>query len=330
MKIYVLPALSGDCIIIDFDNGKSILIDGGFKKTYPRLREILSDLCKNGKRLEYIVLTHYDRDHVSGLIELLMENGKKGKEAIIPVDHIIYNDFSYLYSEIPLIGAESRKETSFQQLKTFESLCSENGWDDGNKPVISGQLYFGTGYQIRIISPSAEALERCVASENRQQDQSNPISGKLCLDLKDWLDIDAGSELSAINKASLAFEIIFGEKIMLFCGDADMNSYRSLLQPKYDIIKLSHHGTFYGNECFCGEEAVVADGYIVSTNGSGNEHPNRRLLAELLMQPDLKTVYLNYDISGIGFKKYHLLYNTKQQEKYRFKTLTTKTIMIEE
>ena len=332
MNIYVLPALSGDCMIVDFSNGKCVLIDGGYRGTYPKLRELLSELCNEGKQLEYVILTHYDRDHIAGLIEFVQDNGKKGNEKIISVDHIVYNDFSYLYAKKPLIGIEPRQDISYHQLKTFESLCHENGWDDLNEPIVSGQRLDGLGYQIRIISPSLGALEKCKAYEkqNNHHKEPNPVSGKICRDLKDWLELYPGSELNAINKASIAFEIISEEKKLLFCGDADMRGYGSLLLSKYDVIKLSHHGSYFGNECFCGENAVVADRFIVSTNGSRNEHPNRRLLAELLMQPYSKTLYLNYDISGIDLGKYHLLYNTKQQKKYKFSTVMTNTINFED
>ena len=103
MNIYVLPALSGDCMIVDFGDGKCVLIDGGYRGTYPKLRELLSELCNEGKQLEYVILTHYDRDHIAGLIEFVQDNGKKGNEKIISVDHIVYNDFSYLYAKKPLI-----------------------------------------------------------------------------------------------------------------------------------------------------------------------------------------------------------------------------------
>lgn len=330
MIIHVLPALSGDSFIIDFENGKCCLIDGGYKSTFLILKEKLSSLCVEGKRLEYIILTHYDRDHIAGLIELMKENGKKGNETIIPVDHIIYNDFSYLYNQVPLLGEESCHEISFDQLKTFEYLCHENGMGDTADPIVTGQVFDGLGYQLRIISPTVEDLDKCKDYEIRQEyrDSPTPILGKLCRDLSDWKDLVKGSELNVINKASLAFDITFGQKKLLFCGDAEMNDHKELLFPKYDIIKLSHHGTFYGNECFCSDSAVIADHYIVSTNGSRIEHPNRRLLSDLLRLPHQKYLYLNYDISHIEHGKYYLLFQKEQQIKYRFKTIITNTIIL--
>ena len=87
MTIHILQVLSGECIIVDFENGKCILVDGGYKRTYPKLKKKLIELNRDGKRLEYVILTHYDEDHIAGLIKFFKENGKKGKEKIIPVDN---------------------------------------------------------------------------------------------------------------------------------------------------------------------------------------------------------------------------------------------------
>ena len=33
-RIHFLPALAGDCFVLEFDNKKCILIDAGYKSTY--------------------------------------------------------------------------------------------------------------------------------------------------------------------------------------------------------------------------------------------------------------------------------------------------------
>ena len=325
----MLPALSGDCFIIDFENGKCILIDGGYKRTYKLLEQRLSQLASDGKCLEYVILTHYDEDHIAGLIEFILNNGQKGYEKIIPVENIICNDFSELYQKFPFSGAGTDIEISLQQQKQFEETILDNGWNVPSDSITTGREFGCYGYRIKVISPTDDALKKSKEyEENRQINRhSTLISGGLYSDLLDWTNVDAGSELNPINKASIALEIIYGSKSLLFCGDADMTSYRSLLQPKYDLIKLSHHGTYFGNECFCGSDAIMADDYIISTNGARREHPNRKMLAELLVQPHHKRLWLNYDISMIANGKYHLLYNQEQQEKYSFETITENMIV---
>lgn len=330
MKIHVLQALRGDCIIVDFENGKCVLIDGGYKANFSELKNKLMKLNREGKRLEYVILTHYDEDHISGLLKLFEENGEKGYETIIPVDNVVCNQFTDLYNKLPFKEREFRSEISYRQQKTFEGLCQSKGWKFPQKDIVSGTEIVGTDYLIKIISPSDEALKICREKEyDFEQDSSmkQSISGWLFKDISDWKKIDTGAELTDVNKASLAFEIIFGKKTLLFCGDADINNYKELLLPKYDLVKLSHHGTYKGNESFCGDSPVIAEKYIISTNGQRKDHPSRRLLAEIIMQPHYKQLLMNYDLSRIYSEQYYLLYDSDQQDKYHFSTKTTQTII---
>ena len=69
VTIQMLPAASGDCIYLEFpDPDFRILIDGGYAKTYHKyLKKFLLNLTAEGKRLNLIVVTHIDDDHISGI-----------------------------------------------------------------------------------------------------------------------------------------------------------------------------------------------------------------------------------------------------------------------
>lgn len=66
VTIQMLPAASGDCIYLEFpDPDFRILIDGGYAKTYHKyLKKFLLKLAAEGKRLNLIVVTHIDDDHI--------------------------------------------------------------------------------------------------------------------------------------------------------------------------------------------------------------------------------------------------------------------------
>lgn len=330
MVFHILKALSGDCFIVDFENGKCILIDGGYKSTFPELKLRLQELRDAGKRLEYVILTHYDSDHISGLIAFMEQNGQKGEETIIPVDAIICNNFTNLYKLFPLREPLSSGQMSFRQQKTFEELCVQNGWTLPNDSVVTNMVFHGDGYKIRIISPSQESLERCRQCSKYIIRHKNPGStaGKIYSDISAWKNEKEGAELNFVNKASLAFEVVYNDKKLLFCGDADMSRYKYLLHPNYDVIKLSHHGTYKGNECFCGKGAITAKDYIISTNGNKPEHPNRKLLCGIIMQPGKKRLLMNYDLSKGSRRKNHLLFDAYQNRKYSFKSVITHTFSI--
>ena len=79
VTIQMLPAASGDCIYLEFpDPDFRILIDGGYAKTYHKyLKKFLLNLAAEGKRLNLIVVTHIDNDHINGIKSLLQENGNE-------------------------------------------------------------------------------------------------------------------------------------------------------------------------------------------------------------------------------------------------------------
>ena len=96
VTIQMLPAASGDCIYLEFpDPDFRILIDGGYAKTYHKyLKKFLLKLAAEGKRLNLIVVTHIDDDHISGIRALLKENGDSRNPKIIEIDEIWFNSLN--------------------------------------------------------------------------------------------------------------------------------------------------------------------------------------------------------------------------------------------
>lgn len=84
MKVKFLPAFNGDSILITFmDNEnqeRNILIDGGTPKTYDflvnsrgktkieDLKTVLKKISKKGSKIDLLILTHIDEDHIGGLL----------------------------------------------------------------------------------------------------------------------------------------------------------------------------------------------------------------------------------------------------------------------
>jgi competence protein ComEC len=70
MRINVLDVGQGDSIYVESMDGYSILIDVGFDNSV--VFELPKIQSGNKKFIDYLVITHYDFDHVGGLTELLM------------------------------------------------------------------------------------------------------------------------------------------------------------------------------------------------------------------------------------------------------------------
>ena len=333
MIIHMLKASLGDCFLVDFENGKCILIDGGTPSTFDNsLKDLLFTLNREGKTIEYLICTHYDNDHIGGLIKFVQYNGHYSHPNIIPVENVIYNSFELHlhHSEISRLHMNNKSTISYKQMVDFDKICLCYGYPLPKAPIISGNQFEGTGYSFRIIAPYYEALEKSMSIElTRDHTKTiNQVSAVVYTDIQQWLKADIGPELSQSNCASIAFELIVNEQSFLFCGDADMNSYKSLLNDHYNFIKLSHHGTLHGNECFVGENPITAPKYFLSTNSSHYNHPEIRLLGEIVLQTREKELLLNYDIPKLNGRDYYLLNSLAQQVKYNFKVTVSNKIII--
>ena len=91
IMIKVFPAGAGDCLLIDFiKEDYRILIDGGYAETYRKyLRKCLTELAAQGKRIDLLVVTHIDSDHIGGIQAFLEENGFADNPSVIRVDQVL-------------------------------------------------------------------------------------------------------------------------------------------------------------------------------------------------------------------------------------------------
>ncbi|MGE7091569.1 MBL fold metallo-hydrolase [Lysinibacillus sp. NPDC048646] len=69
MRVHFIDVGQGDSIFIESPNGKTMLVDGGVKGAGP---QVVSYLKEQGvKKLDIVVATHPDADHIGGLIPVL-------------------------------------------------------------------------------------------------------------------------------------------------------------------------------------------------------------------------------------------------------------------
>lgn len=81
LKMY--PAKNGDAFLVNADC-TYILIDAGFASTYQDfIATDLAQLAKAGVRLDLVVCTHIDADHIGGLLEFFSLNGTADKRGIV-------------------------------------------------------------------------------------------------------------------------------------------------------------------------------------------------------------------------------------------------------
>src|SRR4051794_611227 len=98
--VTVLPAAQGDAILLEYGDAVAphrVLVDGGPARCYGCLAARLAELPADRRRLELLVLTHVDADHIEGVLQLVNDAGLgvrideawfNGYEQLPPDDHL--------------------------------------------------------------------------------------------------------------------------------------------------------------------------------------------------------------------------------------------------
>ena len=204
--VHFIPALGGDCILLEFDNRECILIDCGYKSTYNQeLKPILLELKKHGYRIKLFIVSHIDDDHIQGAISLLEDNGESNNPQVIPIDNIWFNGFySTLFMndvfekhksktiseelsdrmrivqgqmEMQLIPEEAM--ISAKQSKSFEVLCSELGYHinhqfpeqvvkrkSDNVEIVANEKIRLGDFSITVLSPNDHLIDKLAQELN--------------------------------------------------------------------------------------------------------------------------------------------------------------------
>lgn len=73
MKIKLLRVEHGDAIWIS-DKHKNILVDTGPPASYEIIKNLQDDIYKTGEKIDLLVISHIDDDHIGGLLSLVEKN----------------------------------------------------------------------------------------------------------------------------------------------------------------------------------------------------------------------------------------------------------------
>lgn len=135
------------------------------------------------------------------------------------------------------------------------------------------------------------------------------------------------------NGSSIAFIIEYLDKRLLFLGDAHEDViYENLMDLKrkgdnlkFDIVKLSHHGSI-NNSSRRLLDLITTDKYIISTNGKRSGHPSHNILAMIISKKNenIIYIYMNYNIKDIN-----IFNDPELKRKFKYEIVVTDEILID-
>lgn len=305
-RIEMLPARHGDALWVEYGTAqrtRRMLIDGGPLGAYAALDGRLRRLPAGDQRVELVVVSHVDTDHIEGLIRLMAE--PETRWPIAP-EEIWFNGWRHVEEASTLGGREG------EFLSALIHRRADQIWNRSfaGKAVRTGALVgnavdLADGMRLTLVSPDAEALAKLRKDWEKNVDrwgldpgdldaaweqltEENKFHPEAELTLgpddraQELLAQLKGRDPSAANGSSIAFLAEFGGKSCLFLADAHANvvceslkelGYSEANPLRVDALKLSHHGS---DNNVTGEllGLVDAEHYLVSSNGDIHGHPD--------------------------------------------------------
>jgi len=329
-RIEMLPALHGDCLFIEYgDNShpRRLLIDGGPIGAYDALEARITAMPAGDRRIELVVMTHVDTDHLEGLVRLFAN-----KPLPVHVQDVWFNGWKHLEEAHGLLGGN---QGEFLSALLVRRLRPEqwNGAFGGKAVVVSDnaplpELTLDGGLKLTLLSPTPSTLDKMRtawkedlgpavrpgdldSAWQRLAKRKVYLPGKGLLGSSPELDALLEKQIkvdqAAANGSAIAFLAELEERSCLFLADAHhkviSSSLKRLLEQrgqtrlKVSAVKVAHHGSA-GNISDELLGLIESPRFLFSTNGAIFKHPDKEAVQRVIArsvhpQPLLSFNYLS-------------------------------------
>ncbi|MDA1987128.1 ComEC/Rec2 family competence protein [Bacillus anthracis] len=302
LKIKALPAGDGDCLLISYQK-KNILVDGGRvnKHTIRYLRRELEAIRKRNEKIDLLIITHIDNDHIEGVLAIFEMNICREiiQKVLFNTGKMIANFFN---TEL-----ESERDTPISLIDQKVGVEQGNSLEKElikyeimpEKIIKQGDIESLENASLKILSPNIQGLVNLNEKWEVEIDYEEDV--QVCKTDKKHDYLNSIRELasnkfipdtSKVNASSIAFLFEYQGKKLLLLGDAHSSVVTEGLQKlgynrenklKVDIVKVSHHGSRRNtnNDLL---ELIDCSNFIISTDGGRNARalPDKEALSRII------------------------------------------------
>ena len=214
-------------LVFTIDNGSTS------KNLFPE--QIFFPYCKAKRiqHIDYALLTHCDRDHISGIQALLEKNPS------ISLSHLI----------LPASALQDHRYDLLKRL-AYNHGADISYWQKGDELVFSEQgIYLPT--KVNAMAENSTIAENSTMAENHATTKKGwPDTKGHQLYIRCFYPNDS-SHIEEANAHSIGCLLTYGHFRMLFTGDMPKEAEEALLEncreaevsPVVDVLKLAHHGS---------------------------------------------------------------------------------------
>lgn len=306
MTISFLRAKHGDCINIRH-NDKNVIIDSGTPDS-DAYSCLIDEVRAQGQRVDLLVITHYDYDHIGGVFAMDSDNWEI-------VDNVWFNSAQMV---MPTVNKENY--LSIRQANSVQSALEDFHvkWD---RELTRGKVFeLGNNWLLKILYGGCDKILDGVGEflSSPKCDWNATFE-----ELEHYLN-DNVLDTTEVNASSIVLLLTDGEHNYLFPGDSTpqvlldaLSDYSETNPLRLDLLKLPHHGS-YKNITHEILKKIICSDYVVLTNGKVHFHPNKKMMLKVLnwgrRTDDKIRFHLNYH-QELSEK---LKISEAEQKKYKF------------
>jgi hypothetical protein len=356
LELTMLPARQGDALWIRWGDNATphqMIIDMGTEETGRLLRRKLEALPAELRKLDLLVVTHVDQDHIGGVLTCLAE-----ADAIpgLEIGDVWFNGFAHLKGgqvSQPKPGADRKPDLEVMGPAQGERLAkwlNKQTWNKqfGGGPVRrdpeepSRKIVIDDGLTLTVLGPTPSRLSQFIptwkdeveeALEKGTLTEVSPGLEALGREAPDLEDVDDLEDLAAepnspdrayANGTSISLLLEYAGRKIILSGDAfpdDLLDGIKAASPDHrlrvDAFKLPHHGS-RNNVMRPLVEAVECDRWLFSTDGTRFRHPDAVAVARIIAYSPVRDPLLAFNVPSAFNGWWN---NEDWKNKFRYKTL---------
>jgi hypothetical protein len=300
IRLTMLPGQDGDCLLLEYgtdDITRRMLIDGGRAGTYPQIVPTLTQVADAGGRLDVLVVTHVDQDHILGVLALIEDDDR------IEIGDVWFNGFDQLMDVDPEFESFGPQDGERLTSALLNQGVPWNAAFERRAVELGRPLKLDDGSSITLLSPDRALLEALIGDWKKECEANGLLPGKDPEepppkefegfggdDIEALADTAFERDDSKTNRTSIGFLFEHGGVRIMFTGDGDdprlVESVKPLAEAeggriRLDALKVSHHGSRknLSRELL---DLIDCPRYLISTNGARHSHPDPVAMARIL------------------------------------------------
>lgn len=289
IEIRFLSVGTADAVVIKITEGEKVinlLIDSGTKATYQALKRELKAIMSSGQTVFSWIITHWDSDHIGGIMEFLEDNEFKKTRLI----ESIWFNANY---EVPVQLEQEWGNISAKQAESLRDFIERTNGLETFEVTTDLKPFQFSGGEIIFLSPTkvnlAKALKKLSpfksigSSEDSNDKTVEELAGKKFV-----------PDRSPINRSCIALLLKYDSRQFMFLADAspldiipELRKLRASEDRPLDLelMQVAHHGSKKNTS----EELLRlcrAKDYVISGDGrSSSKLPDKETLVRIISHP---------------------------------------------